>query len=115
MLNLLRVSTAAAALLVAVPTFAQNTVIVQRPATIELSPDQRTVIQRHIVRERTVHLPARVELRVGAVVPAGVEVYSFPEEVYVEVPVLKRYRYVHVSNEIVLIDPDTNEIVEILR
>jgi len=115
MLNLLRASTAAAALLIAVPAFAQNTVIVQRPATIELSPDQRTVIQRHVVRERTVHLPPRVELRVGAPVPVGVEVYSFPEEVHVEVPVLKRYRYVHINNEIVLVDPDTSEIVEILR
>jgi hypothetical protein len=114
-MNLLRISTAAAVLLIAVPALAQNTVIVQRPATIELSPDQRTVIQRHLVRERTVHVPPRVELGVGAPVPAGIEVYSFPEEVYVEVPVLKRYRYVHVNNEILLVDPETSEIVEILR
>ncbi|MEX2127589.1 MAG: DUF1236 domain-containing protein [Xanthobacteraceae bacterium] len=115
--SLLRVSTAAIALLAAVSAAsAQTTTIIERPAaTIELSPAQRTIIHRHVVRERAVTLPPRVELRVGAPIPQTVELYPFPDEVYVEVPTLKRYRYLYVNNQVVLVDPETSEIVEIIR
>jgi hypothetical protein len=37
-------------------------------------------------------------------------------EVYVKVPTLKqRYRYLYVDNEVILVDPASNEIVEIIR
>jgi hypothetical protein len=56
-----------------------------------------------------------MELRVGAPVPATVELHAFPDEVYVEVPTLRRYRYLYVNNQVVLVDPQTSEIVEIIR
>jgi hypothetical protein len=112
----LRVSTASIVLLAAAPLATAQTTIIERPvATIELSPAQRTVIHRHVVRERAVTLPPRVELRVGAPIPSSVELHTFPDEVYVEVPTIKRYRYLYVNNEVVLVDPATSEIVEIIR
>ena len=114
--SFLRASTAAAALLAAVPfATAQTTTIIERPGVIELSPAQRTVVYRRVARERPVVLPPQVELRVGAPIPQAVELHAFPEDVYVEVPTLKRYRYLHVNNQVVLVDPDTSEIVEIIR
>ena len=38
-----------------------------------------------------------------------------PETVITEVPAVKRYRYMHVNNQVVLVDPDTSEVVEIIR
>jgi hypothetical protein len=60
-------------------------------------------------------LPPQVELRVGVPIPRAVELYPFPDEVYVEVPALRRYRYLYINNQVVLVDPATSEIVEIIR
>ena len=117
--SLLRASAVAIAILATVPlASAQTTTIIERPARgyVELSPEQRTIIQRRVVRERRVVAPApQLELRVGAPIPQTVELYPLPEEVYVEVPTVKRYRYFQVHNQVVLVDPDTSEIVEIIR
>lgn len=94
---------------------AQTTTIIERPAVVELSPTERTVIRRHVLRERVVVQRPSVELRVGAPVPSSVELYEFPEEVYVDVPEVRRYRYVQFEDEIALVDPETSEIIEIIR
>lgn len=116
MRSFLRASAAAVALLAAVPPgSAQTTTIVEPRGVIEFSPAQRTVIRRHVIRESAVVLPPAVELRVGEPLPSTVELHAFPEEVYVEVPSLRRYRYVYVNNDVVLVDPRTSEVVEIIR
>jgi hypothetical protein len=108
-----------ALLLAAAPVAsAQTTTIIERPARgyVELSPAQRTIIQRRVVRERRVVAPPpQLELRVGAPIPQAVELYPLPDDVYVEVPSVKRYRYFQVHDQVVLVDPDTSEIVEIIR
>jgi hypothetical protein len=119
MKSVLRVSAAAIALIATVPlATAQTTTIIERPAGgyVELSPAQRTIIQRRVVRERRVVAPPpQLELRVGAPIPRAVELYPLPEELYVEVPSVKRYRYFQVHDQVVLVDPETSEIVEIIR
>lgn len=117
MKSFLRVSAAAIALVAAVPLATAQTTIIERPAIgiVELSPAQRTVIYRNVVRERPVAVVPQVELHIGAPVPAAVELQPFPDEVYVEVPSLRRYRYFQVHNQVVLVDPATSEIVEIIR
>lgn len=113
---ILRASTAAIVLFAAVPAVqAQTATIVERPAVVELTPAQRTVIYRRVIREPVAVAPPAIELQIGSPVPSAVELQAFPEEVYVEVPVLRRYRYLHVNNEVVLVDPETSEIVEIIR
>jgi hypothetical protein len=117
--SLLRASATVALLLAAAPVAsAQTTTIIERPARgyVELSPAQRTIIQRRVVRERRVVAPApQLELRIGAPIPQAVELYPLPDDVYVEVPSVKRYRYFQVHDQVVLVDPDTSEIVEIIR
>jgi hypothetical protein len=114
--SIVRVLVAALALLAPIsPAPAQTTIIIERPAVVELTPAQRAIIRRHVVQERAAVLPPAVELRVGAAVPHAVELLTFPEEVYVEAPALRRYRYLPVNNEVVLVDPLTSEIVEIIR
>jgi hypothetical protein len=87
---------------------------------VVLSPDQRTTVYRRVVRERDVVVPrARgsevIEYRVGTRVPREVELRTFDDDVYVEAPELRRYRYVHVNNQLVLVDPDTSEVVEVIQ
>lgn len=102
---------------------AQTTIITQEPAQtrtvvtteqqLQLTPVQRKTIYRTIVRERVAAAPpaAAVEYRIGARVPADVQLYSVPETVAVEVPAIKRYKYMVVNNQVVLVDPATSQVV----
>src|SRR5215510_7045687 len=88
---------------------AQTTVIIREP--VELTPVQRQTIYRTIVRERVDPAPPTVEYRVGARVPESVQLHSVPQEVALEVPAIRAYKYMVVNNRVVLIDPATSEVV----
>ena len=98
---------------------AQTTVITREPVEsravvttepLQLTPVQRRTIYRTIVRERVSPQPT-VEYRVGARVPEGVQLYSVPQEIAVEVPAIRSYKYMVVNDRVVLIDPATSEVV----
>lgn len=113
-------ATAAAVIVGATAAQAQTTIITREPAPrvvteepLVLTPVQRRTIYRTIVRERvTTGAAPTVEYRVGTRVPAGVELYPVPDAVAVEVPEVRRYRYMTVNNRVVLVDPDTSQVVE---
>ena len=82
---------------------------------VELSPAQRTTIYRSVTRERVRSAPGGVDVRLGARVPEAVELEEIPSAVVADVPTVRRYRYMVINNEVVLVDPATSEIVEIIR
>jgi len=109
----------AAVLSVPAVAVAQTTTITTTTRTergpLVLTPDQRTTVYKRVVRERAVTPRGEVvEYRVGTRVPREVELRTFDDDVYVEAPALRRYRYVHVNNQVVLVDPQTSEVVEII-
>jgi hypothetical protein len=109
----------AAVLSVPAAAVAQTTTITTTTRTergpVVLTPDQRSTVYRRVVRERLVE-PRRevIEYRVGTRLPREVKLRSFDDDVYVDAPALRRYRYVHVNNQLVLVDPETSEVVEII-
>jgi hypothetical protein len=86
-----------------------QTVVTEEP--LQLTPVQRQTIYRTITRERVAAPAATVEYRVGARVPANVQLYSVPDTVAVEVPAIRRYKYMTVNNRVVLVDPATSMVV----
>jgi Protein of unknown function (DUF1236) len=100
-----------------------QTTIIEREAPsivtrerVELSPAQRTIIYRSATRERIATAPpAGVQVRLGARVPRQVELYEMPTTIVEEVPTIRRYRYMVVNDEVVLVDPATSEVVEVIR
>ena len=83
--------------------------------SVTLSSEQRTRIHEVIGRNSS----ARVDhvdfsLSVGVRVPRTVHVVVLPEEVVRIVPEYRGYKYIIVRDEIVILDPDTLEIVAIL-
>jgi hypothetical protein len=99
---------------------AQTTVITREPVEsrtvittepLQLTPVQRQTVYRTIVRERVSPARPTVEYRVGTRVPEGVQLYSMPQEVAVEVPAIRSYKYMVVNDRIVLIDPATSEVI----
>jgi len=72
---------------------------------------QRRTVYRTIVRERVAPARPTVEYRIGTRVPESVQLYSVPQEVAVEVPTIRSYKYMVVNGRVVLIDPATSEVV----
>jgi hypothetical protein len=87
-----------------------RTVVTTEP--LELTPVQRRTIYRTIVRERVASAEPTIEYRVGARVPESVRLYSVPQEIAVEVPAIRSYKYMVVNNRVVLVDPTTSQVVE---
>jgi hypothetical protein len=100
---------------------AQTTIIERESPSIitrervELSPAQRTTIYRTVTRERVRTTAPDVQVRLGARVPQAVELREIPSALIEEVPAVRRYRYMVVNGEVVLVDPATSEVVEIIR
>jgi uncharacterized protein DUF1236 len=80
-------------------------------AVIEFSPEQRTVIRQHVVRERVPAVTIQGDVRVGAALPADVELVTVPETWGPEV---RRYRYVHWNNRVVLVEPGSRRVIQII-
>src|SRR5262245_19718873 len=112
---------AAAILVVTGAANAQTTIIprdnpsVITRENIELTPAQRSTIYRTVTRERVQTSPQSVDVRLGARVPQSVELREIPAPVVQEIPTVRRYRYMVVNNEVVLVDPATSEVIEIIR
>jgi len=100
---------------------AQTTVITREPVEsrtvvttepLQLTPVQRRTIYRTIVHERVSPARPTVDYRVGTRVPENVQLYAVPQDVAVEVPAIRSYKYMVVNDRVVLIDPATSEVVE---
>jgi hypothetical protein len=99
---------------------AQTTVITREPVEtrtivttqpLALTPVQRQTVYRTIVRERVRPAQPTVEYRVGTRVPETAQLYAVPQEVAVEVPAIRTYKYMLVNDRVVLVDPATSEVV----
>jgi hypothetical protein len=82
-------------------------------ATLTLTAPQRILIIERIPRDRVAR-DVRVDLALGAEVPSTVELYEFPEDILVEVPSLKPYRYVMLERRVAVVDPSNRAVVEVL-
>ncbi len=80
-------------------------------APLQLTPVQRQTVYRTIVRERVAAPRGTVEYRVGTRIPANAPLYAVPQEVAVEVPAIRSYKYMVVNGQVLLVDPATSEVV----
>ena len=126
-------TSAALALLAGVPAFAQSssttvtttpgatvttpgtTVMTTAPSStgaITIAPEKRTVIRQRFTTAKPVQLKERVT--VGMTVPSEVELVEVPETVVTEVPTVRSYRYFRYNDDVVLVDPTSRRVVQIL-
>ncbi|HEY5378354.1 MAG TPA: DUF1236 domain-containing protein [Pseudolabrys sp.] len=86
-----------------------QTIVTQQP--IKLTPVQRQTIYRTIVRQPVQEVQPTVEYRVGTRVPRDARLYALPQQVGVDVPAIRSYKYMMVNDRVVLVDPATGEVV----
>lgn len=81
-------------------------------AIITIAPEQRTKIREYVVEKRV--KPVKIEKRVeiGATLPADVELMAVPSEWGPEV---SRYRYVYSDDRIVLVEPSSRRVIQVIE
>src|SRR3954447_14827729 len=59
--------------------------------------------------------PPTFQAAVGAVVPGSVELQSLPKTIVDLIPELKDYEYAMVANQVLLVEPKSKQVVEIIN
>ncbi len=81
---------------------------------VTLNNDQRTKIKTVIKDGGRARTNVRFNIRVGERVPSTVVYYDLPPTLIEIVPEYRSYRYVLVGDDIIIVDPDTGEIVDVI-
>jgi len=109
---------AALGVVAAVPAVAQTSTTVTTttgPAatgSIAIAPEKRTVIKQRFTGAPVTTVKERIT--VGSTVPADVELMAVPETVVTEIPTVKSYRYFRYNDDVVLVDPSSRRVVQII-
>jgi len=96
--------------------FAQSATTVVRPgagesATITIAPTQRTQIRSYITEHKVRPVVVKEKVSVGTVLPSDVELLAIPEDWG---PSLHSYRYVYSGDNVILVDPTSRRVVQIV-
>src|SRR5215475_7826883 len=80
-------------------------------SVVEIAPEQRTVIRQYVTTHKIA--PARVKERVvvGATIPQEVELVPVPNEWG---PSFSRYRYMYTGDDVVLVDPGSRKVIQVI-
>jgi Protein of unknown function (DUF1236) len=78
---------------------------------VVIAPEQRTVIRDYMVKEKIRPYRMQSRVTVGATLPAEVELAPVPETWG---PTFRSYRYVYTGDDVVLVDPSSRRVVEII-
>ena len=84
---------------------------------LNLTPTQKEAIFT-AVRRSSVSVtqpPSSLSVAIGAQVPASTQIYTLPDAVVADLPELRSYRFTVVNDTLLLIDPTSMRVVEIIR
>jgi len=80
-------------------------------ATVVIAPEQRTVIKDYVVKEKVRPYKLQSRVTVGATLPADVELAPVPETWG---PAFRSYRYIYTGDDVVLVDPGTRRVIQVI-
>ena len=78
---------------------------------VVIAPEQRTIIRDYVVQEKIRPYRMQSRVTVGATLPAEVELAPVPETWG---PTFRTYRYVYTGDHVVLVDPSSRRVVQII-
>src|SRR5207249_2225246 len=95
--------------------FAQSTTVTTTApaagATVMIAPEQRTKIKEYVVQQKVKPIVVKERVAVGATLPTDVELMAVPNDWG---PDVARYRYVYSDNQVVLVEPSSRRVVQII-
>ncbi len=86
----------------------------QAGAPGEIAPEQRTYLRGYVSRRPGAPVTLAEPVRRGYVVPGTVELSPFDDDVYGTVPTARSYRYFRSGSGVVLVDPNTRAVVDVI-
>jgi hypothetical protein len=91
----------------------QGAITIQK---LQLSAAQKTAIFNAVSKDRSrIVTPGNFRASIGAPVPPSIELYALPPEAVANAQAASSYRYTMVNNQVVLVDPLTMQVVDIIR
>ena len=90
--------------------FAQ-TVGVGPADTVIIAPEQRTVVKEYVVKEKVNPVMLKERVIVGATLPADVELRTVPTTWG---PKASSYRYVYSNDNVLLVEPSSRKVIQII-
>ncbi|WP_336491791.1 DUF1236 domain-containing protein [Methylobacterium nigriterrae] len=109
-----RILSAAAALaLLSGAAVAQTTVTTTRSTgdTVEIAPEQRTVIKKYVTEHHSKPVKLKERVTVGSTVPADVTFEPLPSTIVTENPRLKGYSYFSSDSGTYIVDPGSRRVI----
>jgi hypothetical protein len=83
---------------------------------LKLSATQRATILRAVNQEKDkITPPPPFQPKIGAEAPASIALYILPEDALAQIPDGQQYKYTVVQNQVVLVDPTTMRVVDVIR
>jgi hypothetical protein len=86
------------------------------PPGLELTPEQRQLIMTSVSSRtsQSTAAPDTFHPAVGATVPSSVETSPMPDTLAQVLPRLKGYEFAMVSGQVLIIDPKSKQVVEVI-
>ena len=84
-------------------------------ATLTIEPSHRHLIKQFIIKEHVKPIQVRETVAVGTVLPAEVTLQPVPQTLYADVPEVQNYEYFDWNGKVVLVDPQTRQVVDIVE
>jgi len=81
-------------------------------ATVTIAPEQRTKIKQYVVEKKVKPITLKERVTVGATLPADVELVAVPSDWGPEVT---KYRYVYSDNRVVLVEPSSRKVIQVIE
>ena len=84
---------------------------------LQLSAAQKTAIFKAVSQDKTkpATMAANFQPSIGAKVPASIALYALPNSAVASAPEANKLKYTMAQNQVVLVDPNTLEVVDIIR
>jgi hypothetical protein len=95
----------------AIAVLAGSEILSAQTTTIEIAPEQRTRIKEYVVKEKVKPVTVKERVTVGATLPADVELVAVPDTWG---PSVSKYRYVYSDNHVVLVEPSSRRVIQII-
>jgi hypothetical protein len=81
---------------------------IAQSVSIDLAPEHRTRIREYVVKQKVSPYVARERVRVGATLPADVELREVPADWG---PSVSRYRYIYSDDHVHFVDPASRRVI----
>ncbi|MGI8525508.1 MAG: DUF1236 domain-containing protein [Pseudolabrys sp.] len=109
------VTLATASAVVAQQPAKQGDAILRNSPNLQLTPEQKQTIYTSISNKpNNQTLPPTFRVAVGQAVPASIELQALPPPIINLIPQTKNFQYAMVTNQVLLVDVETRQIVEII-